>query len=85
MPKLHLESLVILQQTMRDQLEKIKSKPGVLKKQLFNLSIGDLEEYPRFGAFERLRAAVFAREQGEFANHIPSFKLNTSLHQSEMA
>jgi len=58
----HFESLVILQQTMRDQLEKIKSKPGILKKQLFNLSIGDLEEYPRFGAFERLRAAVFARE-----------------------
>jgi len=62
MRKLHFESLVILQQTMRDQLEKIKSKPGVLKKQLFNLSIGDLEEYSCFGAFERLRAAVFARE-----------------------
>jgi hypothetical protein len=53
--KLSFEPRGILQQTPRDQLEKVEPKLGILKKKLLNLAIADLEHYPCVDAFERLR------------------------------
>jgi hypothetical protein len=83
--KLSFEPRGILQQTPRDQLEKVEPKLGILKKKLLNLAIADLEHYPCVDAFERLRTAVFGCEQGKLANHMRAHNLDTSLPEPEMA
>src|SRR6266436_1025403 len=83
--KLSFQPRDILQQTPHDQLQKVEPKSGILKKKLLNLAITDLEQYPCFDAFERLRTAVFGCEQGKLANHIRARQVDTSLHEPEMA
>jgi len=77
--KLPLQPCDVLEQTLSYEADEIEAEPRILEVKLFNLTVADLQQAPRFNAFERLRAGALRRKKGKLTHHLRRPQLDADL------
>jgi hypothetical protein len=73
----------VLEQTLRYELDEVKTELRILEIKLLDLIVTDLKKGACLDAFQALGASTLRREEGKLADHMWRHELDAALHEPE--